>query len=258
MPTVSVVMPVYNGARFLRQAIESVLGQTFSDLEFLIVDDGSTDDTRGIVQSYRDKRIRLLVNDRNLGITESLNKGITAASGKFVGRMDADDVAREDRFEKQIEFLERNPTVALVGANCILIDGSGIEVGRENYPDSTRGIMRRIFIHNPFAHSSVTIRSDIIARCGMYDQRFLHNEDYDLWLRIASGHEVRNLEDFLILRRVHEANLTVEKETELTLYRIRTLFHAAVNYYHKPLYLIFLVRPLLAYLSRLVKGMSRH
>ena len=257
MPTISVVLPVYNGARFLRSSIESILQQTFSDFEFFIIDDGSTDESRVIIQSYKDTRIQPFENHQNIGITESLNKGISAARGKYIARMDADDVSLFNRFEKQVGFLERHPEVAMVGANCTLIDGRGNTLGQENYFSSAAEIMKQIFVHNPFAHSAVMMRADAIKECGMYDRRYLHNEDYDLWLRIASRHSVANLEEVLLLRRVHESSVTAANETEVAAYRVKTLFHAVIHYYGKPSYLIFVVRPVFAFLYRLVKGLYR-
>jgi len=251
---VSVIMPVFNGERFLRQAIESILQQTHADFEFIIVDDGSTDATPSILASYRDGRIRILVNPANVGITPSLNAAIAASAGSYICRMDADDISSPERIEKQVAFLEAHPGVALVGSNTLLIDASGNARGTETYPQSPREISRMLFRHNPFAHGSVMMRKSVLDRCGAYDARFLHNEDYDLWLRILAGHAAGNLPEPLLRRRVHGGNITVARETELVRFRIRTLAHAMVSYYHKPHYAVFLVRPALAYGWRLVKG----
>jgi glycosyltransferase involved in cell wall biosynthesis len=246
-------MPVYNGERFLRPAIESILCQTFGDFEFVIVDDGSTDGSEQIIRSYGDVRIRLLRNGENSGITKSLNYGIDSAIGEYICRMDADDVSVKDRLEKQVTFMDSHPGIALAGSGVVLIDAMGKETGTEHFPLSQRDIKRRIFVHNPFAHSTVIIRSAVLQHCGKYDTRFLHNEDYDLWLRIAAQYPVANIEEPLVLRRIHEQNITVEKESELVRYRMKTIRNAIFQYYKKPLYSVYLIRPFLAYAYRRLK-----
>ncbi|TAK57887.1 MAG: glycosyltransferase [Bacteroidetes bacterium] len=251
MVFVSVLMPVYNGEKFLSEAIESILHQTYSDFEFLIIDDGSRDNSVEIIKSYQDKRIRLIRNTSNLGITKTLNRGIAEASGKYICRMDADDVSISSRIQHQVEYLETHSDVALVGSRTKIINSSGEGGIIEFYPLSYQQIRRSIFIHNPFAHSAVMIRRSVFNELGVYDTRFLHNEDYDLWLRIAAKLPVVNLDEVLLLRRVHEMNITVEKELELIRHRITTLNHAIFSYYKKPEYVVYLLRPLAAYLWRL-------
>ncbi|MBI5475596.1 MAG: glycosyltransferase [Ignavibacteriales bacterium] len=253
MSAISVVMPVYNGEKYLNQAIDSILDQSFTDFEFIIINDGSTDRTAEILQSYKDPRIILINNQKNLGIIESLNKGFKKASGAFICRMDADDVSLSDRLTVQLNYMKSNPGIAIVGSNAILIDQNGNEISREIYPTTTEEIKKSIFIHNPFAHGSVMIRSFVIKECGLYDKRFIHTEDYDLWLRIAARYDVANLQETLLLRRIHDANITVLKETALIKSRIITLANAIFYYYRKPLLSYHLIRPVLSYLYRLSK-----
>ena len=257
MPVVSVVLPVYNGERFLRDAMDSILHQTFADFEFIIIDDGSTDGTGSIIRSFKDPRIHVLRHEHNQGIVDSLNHGIQKATGKYICRMDADDVSLPTRLERQMEFLEKNSDVAVLGTNTIVINGESTEIRRESYPQSHKEIMKRIFIGNPFAHGTTVMRLEVLKESGTYDGRFLHNEDYDLWLRIASRHSLANLDEALVKRRVHGSNITVEKETELVYYRFRTLAHAVFIYYKRPWLVVFLVRPLLAFLYRSMKRVFR-
>jgi len=253
MPLVSVVMPVYNGDRFLRPAIESILTQTYQDLELVIIDDGSSDDSYQIVMSYHDPRIRIHQNRQNQGIVAALNRGITESRGEFICRMDADDIAVPSRIQRQVEQMRANELLAVLGTNALLIDESGIEVGRATYPTTAAQIRKKLFKHNPFAHGSTMIRRSVLDMHGLYNPRFLHNEDYDLWLRIASMHEVANLPEFLLKRRIHGGNITAARQTELVKYRIRTLSHALVQYYRNPLNVRWLIRPILAYLYRAFK-----
>ncbi len=129
-PKVSVIMSVYNGDKYLREAIESILNQTFTDFEFIIVNDGSTDNSLEIIESYDDERIKTINNKKNIGLTKSLNKALKFAKGKYIARQDADDVSLPNRFEKQVEYLDSHPEVALVGTSVYLIDENGKIIGK--------------------------------------------------------------------------------------------------------------------------------
>ncbi len=254
MPTVSIIMPVYNGERYLGEAVASILGQSFRDFEFIIVDDGSTDGTPACLDRLADPRIVTIRSERNMGIVDALNKGIGAAAGTYLCRMDADDTALPERLQRQVDYLNAHPDIAAVGSAVGLIDPDGAIVGAERYPESPEQIRRTLFIHNPFAHGTVMMRASVIRELGGYDRRFLHNEDYDLWLRLAARHRLANLPDRLVLRRIHPESITVRRETELVRYRIKTIAHAVSGYYRAPLLFVHLVRPVLAYLYRRVKG----
>jgi glycosyltransferase involved in cell wall biosynthesis len=243
-------MPVHNGGPYLREAVESILGQTYARIELIAVDDGSTDGSAEVLASYTDSRLKILTNDSNLGIVRTLNKGLAVASGEFVARMDADDVALPGRIDDQVRFLLEHPDVAVVGAAAVLIDEHGAELGTEKFPAGDREIRRMMFVHNPFIHGTVMMRKRVLDECGAYDIRFLHNEDYDLWLRIASRFKMANLPDVLLRRRIHGASITGRETPTLTGYRVKTLAHAAVSYYRNPLLLVFLARPIAAYFMR--------
>jgi len=250
-------MPVYNAGVYLREAVNSILAQSYRQFEFIPVIDGSSDNSASILSSVEDRRVRILEHEKNQGITQSLNDGIAVATGEYICRMDADDVALPHRLERQVAFLEDHKDVALAGSGTVLIDAQGARIGQEHYPESADEIRRQIFVHNPFAHSTVMIRKSVLDRCGTYDGRFLHNEDYDLWLRIVALYPTANLPDKLLLRRVHGSNITVAKETELIFYRRRTIAHAIESYYHQPLYAVYLLRPFAAYWWCRLKGFFR-
>ena len=162
-PLVSVVMPVYNGERFLKDAIESILNQTYKNFEFIIVDDGSTDDSLKIIKEYqkKDKRIRLIENKKNLGQAKSLNKGLSLAKGKYYAKMDSDDIACKKRIEKEVDFLERNNDYVIVGSNLEIIDENNNTIGYRFYPQKNKEIRKLIIIKSPFAHPSVMIKWQI-------------------------------------------------------------------------------------------------
>ena len=250
-PRISVLLPVHNGVPFFAEAVRSILDQSFGDFELLIVDDASTDESPEIAASFGDPRVVLLRNERQLGITGALNRGIAAARGRLVARMDADDVAHPERFARQQEYLTRQPGPGVVGSNVVLIDRDGVETGTQRYPASGRDIRRTILVHNPFAHGAVMLSRSLLERHGGYDPAYLHNEDYDLWLRLAAaGAAMANLQEYLLRRRIHEQAITVARERELVGYRFRTLAHAVLRYYRNPLLTVHLARPAAAYLYR--------
>jgi glycosyltransferase involved in cell wall biosynthesis len=247
---VSVIMPVFNSEDFIAGAVRSILSQTYPDFELIVIDDGSMDATATILGSFHDSRLQILTNDVNRGIVESLNRGLRSSTGEYVARMDADDESLPERLERQVAYLEKYRDVAMVGTAVSLIDEQGATIGREEFPLADATIRKTIFVHNPFCHGSVLIRREVLQRSGGYDGRFVHNEDYDLWLRIGAQHRLANLPDTLLRRRIHGGNITSRLETELTAYRIRTLGHAIVSYYRNPFYAIYMIRPILAYAFR--------
>jgi glycosyltransferase involved in cell wall biosynthesis len=202
-PRVSVVLPVYDGARVVGRAIRSILEQTFSDFELLTINDGSRDDTRDVVRSFDDPRVRL-VDMEHVGLVGALNRGIGEARGIYVARMDADDVALPSRFAKQVAFLDANPSVAVVGTAERIVYGDRAERVRRR-PADTQSIRRNIVRVCPFTHSSVMIRRAVFDHVGVYDpakdgSRRLLVEDYDLWVRIlVAGYDLANLPEVLMV-----------------------------------------------------------
>ena len=224
-PSVSVVMSAYNAEKYLRPAIESILAQTFTDFEFIIIDDGSTDSTRGIIAEYagRDDRIVLIPNGNNLGLTPSLNKGLDAARGELIARMDADDISYPQRLEKQIEYMTGNPDVCLVAASYERIDENGEILSRESMApgkERLRAMMRKTC---SIVHGSVMYRRKPILDLGKYREYCLHNEDYDLWLRIVDKHDIDILPDILYKFRITSQSIAFAKRDEMEHYRALVL-----------------------------------
>ena len=208
-------MPVHNGERYLGEAVESILAQTLEDFEFLVIDDGSTDSSVSIIEKRRDPRIRLVRNDGNLGLVASLNRGLELASGKYVARMDADDISAPQRIERQLDFLERNPTVAVLGTNLIRIhpDGTPCDDQPPPYPTGSAYLGWKIFWRCALQHPTVMMRKDVVRTLGGYQQVWLA-EDYDLWLRISREHEIDNLREFLLSYRVHPESVSLKNKDE--------------------------------------------
>ena len=205
MPAVSVVMPVRNGERFLGEAVESILRQTLTDLELIVVDDGSTDTTPELLATAArvDQRLRVEVRSPE-GLTAALNAGCTLAAAPLVARMDADDVALPDRLERQAAYLAAHPEVALLGGGIILVDESGHEVDRE--PGRAElDFMER----NELTHATVVMRTDAFRELGGY--RLDQSEDYDLWLRFEERFGVAALAEPVIRSRLHPGQFSVTK-----------------------------------------------
>jgi glycosyltransferase involved in cell wall biosynthesis len=206
-PLVSVVLPVYNGARTVGRAVESVLVQTYDNFELIIINDGSVDHTMDILTSFSDSRI-VILDQENRGKVESLNRGIVTSRGELIAMIDADDVALPERLERQVDFMIKNQAVAVVGAATRVVYQDGTERIRYR-PYDTQSIMRSIVRICPFTHSSTMIRKKVFEEVGFYDpakdgpKHLSIGEDYDLWVRIAAaGYEMANLKDVLTVYHV--------------------------------------------------------
>jgi hypothetical protein len=209
MPSLSVIMPVHNGARFLREAIDSILAQTFRDFELVVVDDGSTDESPAIVASYGDPRIRLVRTATQSGVAAALNTGIRAASADLIARQDADDVSEPARLEKQMAALRARPQLALLGTQATIIDDAGRVRGTVERSVEPSSIAWCLLLDNAFVHTSVVFRRDAWESCGAYLERGKpFPEDYALWCRIARRFEVGNLPERLVRFRLSEASTT--------------------------------------------------
>jgi len=204
-PRISVAMSVYNGERFLAEAIESVLAQSFTDFEFLILDDGSRDGSRTIIETYaaKDARIRPIIR-QNRGLVVSLNQLIDEARAPLIARMDADDVCLPERFARQISFLDAHLEHGIIGSRIDLIDPEGHPLTQlcEGYPLDHSEIIRNVERKLPFlCHPAVMMRRDVVLAVGGYHKAFRHCEDYDLWLRLASVTQIANLPERLLKYR---------------------------------------------------------
>jgi glycosyltransferase involved in cell wall biosynthesis len=206
-PRVTVLMAVYNGDRFLEEAIGSILRQTFADFEFIIIDDASTDTTRELLTlaAEQDERILLLYNNANLGLAASLNRGMALAKGAFIARMDADDVAHPERLSRQLSLFESTPDLVMAGSAYWVIDGEGRTIRKDSYPLDDTSIRWQMLFQNSFLHSSVMIRSDILIPTVLkYDENCRYAQDYEFWSRLLAFGIVANSEEPLISYRLQE------------------------------------------------------
>lgn len=233
-PKVSVLLPVHNGSEHLRAAVESVLEQTFSDFELLIVDDCSSDDSVSIVEGYPDPRIRLVRNERNLGQVETLNRGLAAARGQYVARMDQDDVCLPARFERQVALLDAEPQVGVVASWMDFVDPSGRVLWKlRDVVDDYCAFVYLILVNRlPLAHPTVMFRRRLVLELGGYDPSVHLAEDQDLWRRIALAHqEARVVKEVLFRYRVHEGQQSQQRLAEQNENNLEALerFVAAVS-----------------------------
>lgn len=213
-PTISVLMPVYNAARHLRPAMDSILGQSFSDMEFLCVDDGSTDDSANILREYaeRDPRV-MIVTKANGGVTSALNAGLKVARGQFVARMDADDVADPQRFAEQIELMRSNPELVAVGCHVIHMDANGVDQQKAPTYTTHEEICACLWNGNSSAmpHYGSFMRRSALTRVGNYREQFRTAQDLDLFLRLSEIGKLANVPKFLMHYRVHEGSVGATK-----------------------------------------------
>ena len=215
-PLVSVNMPVYNGEKFIGQAIESILAQTYPHFELVIVDDGSTDGTLRVIEGYADARIRVVRNPRNLGLSLTRNRGIEASRGEYIAILDSDDVALPERLAEQVAFLEANPGFGLVGSWAQPVNRTGTPAGPAwELPATPESIPSILLFHNYFVQSAVMLRKSALP-APAYRTDFPPAEDYDLWVRISRHHKTWNLPKVLVHYRQHDSNISREKASVMS------------------------------------------
>lgn len=210
-PKVSVIMPVYNGKRFLREAIDSILNQTFTDFEFIIINDGSTDRTQEIIDSYNDARLVVIKNQQNIGLPGSLNKGLEIARGEYITRMDADDISTPDRLAKQVKFLDEYKHIGYVSNFWLLIRENGVEIGVLEVPTTHKEMQKEYLTLYCFNHGSSMFRKSCQKEIGFYRPEFECAEDGDFCLRFSEKFQTANIPEPLYRRRMHPESLSASK-----------------------------------------------
>ena len=210
-PMVSVLLSVYNGEKYLDEAIESILNQTYQDFEFIIINDGSTDKSLEIIEKYKKEDNRIVVISReNKGLIYSLNEGISQAKGKYIARMDADDISLATRFEEQVKFMEKNLDIGICGT-AVIGFGEGIKENTWKLSTADKTIKTGLLFSSCFAHPTVMIRRKLILEKKLYyDKRILHAEDFELWTRMAIYTKFANLKIPLLKYRVLNNSITRE------------------------------------------------
>jgi len=211
-PIISVLMPVFNGEKYLKKSIDSIVNQTFKNFELIIINDGSSDNTLNIVNSYSDNRIRIINNKKNIGIVRSLNKGISTTRGKYIARLDSDDLSNLDRLQKQLFFLENNFDFGLVGSWVEVINENGKSLDLWKINLSSEEIYYNLIFYNCIIHSSVMFRKEILKKIGLYREECALVEDYDLWNRISKNYKIFIISEFLVKFRVFPESLSMKNK----------------------------------------------
>lgn len=206
-PLVSVIIPCYNAEKYVDSAVRSIINQTYKNLEIIVTDDCSTDGTFAILKKFatEDSRIKLYKNEINLKIVKTLNKMVQLAKGKYIARMDADDISLPNRIEKQVEFLEENPDIAFCGTNAFIINENSKRTGKTSLPITAESNKFFLQFYSTFFHPTVMIRSEIYTQ-NLYDEDFLYAEDYELWARMIFQENLKsvNLSERLFKYRTFE------------------------------------------------------
>ena len=201
---ISVIMSVYNGEKFVRKCIESILNQTFTRFEFIIIDDGSTDNTKNIIKEYekKDERIILIENETNQGLTKNLNKALSIAKGEYIARMDADDISTKDRLQTEYEYLKKHKEITVVSCIGQYIDENDNLEEVKYMPESNEEIVAMMHKVNPILHPGVMFRKKEIEEIGNYDERYKVVQDYNLWFRcMKEGYKFYNIQKILLYFR---------------------------------------------------------
>lgn len=203
-PLVSIVIPVHNAEEYVREALDSCINQTYTNLEIVVVDDKSEDGTLNILREYeqRDSRVKVLAVEKQNGLGNVINIGIRESNGKYIARMDADDIMCPERIEKQLKYLESNPNCVAVGGQIDIIDEQGNVVGHREYAIKDEDIKRNRFLFQPFAHPAVTLRRSTLEDIGLYPEDMWKVEDVKLFLILSTKGEFHNLEDTVLKYRV--------------------------------------------------------
>ena len=209
-PKISVIMSVYNGEDYLCEAIDSVVNQTFSDWELIVINDCSTDKTSEILEEYesKDSRIKVHTNEVNLRLPSSLNKALSLSKGKYIARMDADDICLPERFQKQYDFMEENSDVALSSCRFMTLKNGIVSSGGCGGRNDVDSIKALLLVTNPLLHPGIIAKAEVIKELG-YDKNFTCTEDMELWTRfIMEGHKVKILSEYLMIYRLHDKQIT--------------------------------------------------
>lgn len=240
-PAVTVLMSVYNGERYLSECIDSILNQSFTNFEFLIINDGSNDSTVKIINSYNDPRIRLVHNKKNIGLTKSLNKGIKLVRGKYIARMDGDDISLPHRLETQLKCFDADPSLTLCAGRMRVIDQNGHVTGGI-YPAFSNELLCwhllcwHLLFGNQIAHSCVMVKKEALKKLGGYAEWARRTQDYELWSRMSLEYKMIVIPNTLVYWRYHQSGISQayseeQKQTELTIchYSLRRLTGLPIN-----------------------------
>lgn len=230
-PKISVVMSVYNSERFLKYSIESILNQTYFNFEFIIINDGSTDNSANIISKYKklDRRIIFINYSNNKGLTFRLNQAIKKTKNNLIARQDADDISYPKRFKYQIQWFKKNKTGVMCGTNAIIIDENNYKKNIFLFETDYKNICKKLVYQNCFIHSSVMMKKDTFLKVGCYQQEFKYSQDYDLFCRLSRSGITENIAERLVEIRKHSESITNKNLFDQTYFSILS----SMRYYVK-------------------------
>jgi glycosyltransferase involved in cell wall biosynthesis len=234
-PLVSVIIPTYNSSKYIKETLESILNQTYSNLEIIITDDASKDNTLDIVRGYEDERIKILTSNKNLGISQNMNKGILASEGKYIAIMDADDWSYPYRIEKQVKLMEENPNVVLCSGYMDMCDENLKFKHTRTYPTTNEEIRKVLLRYDPIAHPASMWRKETLLKTNLYPL-YVNNtcHDYSLIFEISQYGEFQNIPESLIKYRIRKDSVTGKKVRQTQLFSTYFQIKAIVEYGFKP------------------------
>jgi len=233
-PKVSIVTAVYNGEKYLEKFTDSILNQTFDNFEFIIIDDGSTDNTLLKLQQIDDPRI-CIIQQSNQGQTSALITGLKKAQGGLIARIDADDYSLPNRLTRQVEFMDTHPEIVLCGSKFQELYDNNLSLQRVPFASTDAEIRKTISHFNPFAHSAVMFRRDAYFKIDGYSKSFLIGMDYDLWVRLMEIGEVHNIDEVLTVVRVHDESISMQQSSLKTVEGIKIRYRAYSKFGGNPL-----------------------
>lgn len=240
-------MSVYNGEAFLEETIKSVLEQTFKDFEFVIVNDGSTDNSIDIINKFviNDSRIKLVNNPKNIGLTKSLNVGINNSTGEYIARLDSGDFSYPDRLEEQVKFLNENNDVGLVGTWAYVVDDKRTILKELKYPTDDKIIKKDLINYNPFVHSSIMFRRSVASQVGFYNEDYFYAQDYEFYFRLYPITKFANVPFFLVEYRRYSKSITSTKNKEQVMFANKARDYAIKKCYYPRYNYIYVIKNLL-------------
>lgn len=227
MPKVSVIMPAYNAEAYIKEAMDSILCQTFGDFELIVLNDCSGDSTEQIILSYDDPRVVYLKNEKNLGVAGTLNRGLEHAKGEYIARMDSDDIAMPQRLERQVKHLDDHPDLLACGSNAVLF-GQVASESNTDMPLDYKSVCIRLALTNAFVHPTMLLRREALAHV-RYDSGFEGREDYRMWMVLSRQGQMENLPEPLLRYRIHGGQVTQQKDEA----KAKKHFHLKKTYYQE-------------------------
>ena len=239
-PKVSIIIPTYNQSQYLEEAVESVLNQTYKNIEIIIVDDGSTDNTPEVIKSFDNKII--YIQQKNKGASGARNTGIKKANGQYIAFLDSDDLWLKNKLEKQIKFIQNNPEIGLLGTGCYQMIDINKMIYKKIFPAKNEILQKDLIKYNPFIQSSVMIKKDVFNSIGLYDEKFKESEDYDLWLRIAQKYKVANLEQALVTKKYYAEGLSKHKDNKQLYFALKAKNNAIKRGQYSKLYYFYILK----------------